>query len=67
MVPTSCQLSRAHRELGRHGCRFPQNGPEKQTDRLENSGITQPAREGGVGRGGVICLAGGFSLAQNTS
>lgn len=43
MVPTSCQLFQAHGGLGEHWRRVPQNGPEKQRDRLWSSRITQPA------------------------
>lgn len=51
MVPTSCQLSQAHWEPVWHRWRFPPNGLEAWTDRLQSSELTQLVGAGAAAAG----------------
>lgn len=61
MVPTSCQLSQAHGELGEGGRRVPQNGLEKQRQALELQNNPISSGELGAISCGSVCMWGGGS------
>lgn len=58
MVPTSCQLSQAHGELGERGRRVPQNGLEKQRQALELQNNPISSGELGAISCGCMCVWG---------